>query len=199
MKTLRLLGLVSIAMVLVIGLSCKKDEAEPTPTNNNPTGGSSSALAKADINFIDENETFDFQCNGIYGDIDNIKIVNDTLQMIFSSNDLTQDEDTVVLQLIVYNINGYNEGDTYSVTGNTNFVAFSVYSNNAVELGYTSSNVGGIYATSGELKITSKTGNHIKGTFNFKGYTSPNPFNPSAPQKEVIVTNGKINCDYIVQ
>ncbi len=197
-KAFRIVSLTSFALILALGFACKKDDPKPEPNpSNNGGGGNGSPIASADLNFVDLGKAFDFKCYDKNDGVDHITIKNDTLHMIFGNNQ-TSEGDTVVLQVMIAGVTDINVGDTYSVNGGySEAIAFSVYANNAPELGYTASNVGSPYSNSGELKITSKDGNHVKGTIYFTGYTFPNPMNPS-PQKEVVVSNGKIDCDFVL-
>lgn len=205
LRIYRLLSLVSISLLVVFSFSCKKEEAESTNPPSGPGGqggggGSYSIIATADLNFVELGKAFDFKCYDKNPEVNHITIKNDTLYMIFGNNQ-TVEGDTVVSQIIVSGVQDLEVGDTYSVDDNTSrLVTFSMYANNAPELGYTALNkTGAPFNNSGELKIISKNGNKIKATFYFSGYTFPNPMNPGVPQKEVIVSNGTIDCEYIIE
>lgn len=200
-KTLRIFSLASIALALTIGFSCKKDNTDPKPSDNSgPNGGKpvQPLIATADINFVDDQKTYDFKCYNNTNSTEVSSTYNGTnyqLLMFFESKDKygkTIDGDPTIL-IHIQNINGFSEGQVYKIANNTDDKNINfLLANNAEN--YSAQKVGNNPATgSGELKITSKSGDHIKGTFKFTAKTL------NQQSKEVIISNGDFDSKLFVQ
>lgn len=170
----------SLALALTVGVSCNKDKTNPNDPDENGGKPTQPLIATADINYVTDGKTFDFICyrEKSFGEIINY---GDTLLTLrFRSTNKYGDEvDGPDLMIYVQNENGFHQGDVYTFT-NDHLTSSSVFG----EDDYIA------YKTLGsaEVKITSISGNNIKGTFEFTAYT--------ILSKEVIVTNGKFDSNY---
>lgn len=193
-KTLRILGLASIALALTVGFSCNKDKTDPKPSDNSDPNGETvqHLMASADINFVDDGETFNFKCYELEDKTPEIFITtnNDAgLYLIFKSRDkYGNDIDKPDIAILIKTENDFHQGDVYTIPD-----SLAAYMNVTIPNGSLYTAQSSINLGSGEMKITSISANHIKGTFEFTGYTT------NGPVKKVIISNGKFDCKLTIE
>lgn len=115
-KTVRLIGLASIALVLISVFSCKKDK---TDSNNPDLNGGQSVqplIASADINNVTEGEMIDFKCyyQKNYGEV--INYGDTSLILRFPSTDKYGEEiDGSDIIIMILSENGFHQGDVFNL------------------------------------------------------------------------------------
>ena len=165
----RIIGVLSMCMVIALSLSCKKEKSEPSPVV--PVDNTSlNLVASANVNFISDNETKAFKCYKDFNSLGEAVIVYDsTLNLRFvnsTTNGAYDGGPTITVE--IKNPNGFQAGDVYSVTNNPNNYKMSMSISKSDEdyiLYRFGNDFPGEIGTIGELKITSITENKIKGEY----------------------------------
>jgi hypothetical protein len=204
-NTFRFLSLASVSLLVAFTFSCKKDKVEPNPPGGSGGSGSGTSqpiVATADLNYVTDGITYDFKCyeQEDYGEIINF---GDTLLILrLGTTDKTGksiDKATMIFQ--IRNINGFQQGEVYTVADNTDDRSIWLMSTHTIDPNdlpdsYSAANYnnGNPQLGFGELKITSLNGKHIKGTFNLTA-EGPAYINP---QKQLTIANGKFESYNLV-
>lgn len=197
----RLICLASISLLVALTFSCESDTSEVKQSKEiKQTKGkqnkavSQPLVASANLEFTNNGELIKFECykEKMYGEISIQRDDNMYLRFRTVHKDGGQ-PDGPILQITIKNPNGFAEGEIYSFSDDPNnkeIIVSLTRSYEKPEL-YMANNKE-LKLGSGELKITSLSGDQIEGVFNFEVKE------PVNKEDKVIISNGKFK-DKIVR
>lgn len=184
-KVFRFLSVATVAIVLILGVSCKKEDTSPNSENNsgpsNNNNGNNNTLqpliATADINFVDEGKTVDFESHNIpdFTEFGYIFIDDSIYVFAFKSSNKygVEDESPLVVQ---FTITEPEEGQVYTLDNAVGQVRL-VDDNHLFEDNPSST---------ASIQFNSLQEDDIQGTFEFTAVSQNDPTG-----EKVIVSNGQ--------
>lgn len=190
----RVAGLMTGIFLLIFASSCSSDDSDDK--NSGDKLPEVSLVAKADLNFIDE-ETYQLSCykQESYGEL---AFYGDTLfSLRLSDTDIYGSvKMTASILISLVSKTGFEAGKTYHFSeiqdSDESSLFLTKYRDNGVDMyGLSSgSDADGEYNDTGSLTINSISNNRVDGTFSFTAHSL------AESPKKVKVTNGVFDSDY---